>query len=305
MSAPNITIAGAGIIGLSLALELEQRGTAVTVFDSGPALAEASTAAAGMLAAHDPENPPQLQPLANLSLQLYPAFLARIAEISGTTVPFETTCTIQYTRARQLHLAENSLNPRTLATALLAAIRNTTIKLHEHTPAPKPTGIFIDSTGAWAISGLPVRPIKGQLLSVELPPTLTLPCVIRTPGIYIVPRLNRTAIIGSTHEDAGFDKSTNAKAIATLHQKAAAIVPQLAEARILSQWAGLRPATPDQLPLIGPHPTLPSHYLATGHFRNGILLAPATACVLADLILNPRSAIDLTPFAPARFSPHQ
>src|ERR1700760_4179128 len=95
MQHPDLCIAGAGIIGLSLALELHHRGYRVTVFDRGDPLAESSSAAAGMLAAHDPDNPSQLLPLATLSLSLYPNFLDRIHSLSGIRIPFQTQITLQ------------------------------------------------------------------------------------------------------------------------------------------------------------------------------------------------------------------
>src|SRR5580704_14230628 len=158
-SDPDICIAGAGIIGLSLALELHRRGAQVTVLDRAVPLAEASTAAAGMLAANDPHNPIKLQPLADLSLLLYPAFLDRLQTLSGIEVPFQTHTTIQsdigmpqrlrnaLSRAdldqllpgntlgkRHLYLLdEKSLDPRQLATALLAAVQATSIRLLTNT----------------------------------------------------------------------------------------------------------------------------------------------------------------------------
>jgi glycine oxidase len=95
MHHPDICIAGAGIIGLSLALELHRRGARVTVFDQGAPLSEASTAAAGMLAACDPDNPPRLRPLSDLSISLYPNYLARLQELAGIRVPFHTSTTLQ------------------------------------------------------------------------------------------------------------------------------------------------------------------------------------------------------------------
>src|SRR5215467_3550922 len=95
MDSPDICIAGAGIIGLTLALELNSRGTRVTVLDQGEPLSEASTAAAGMLAADDPENPPELSPLSHLSRAIYPQFLDRLFDLSGVTLPFQTTTTLQ------------------------------------------------------------------------------------------------------------------------------------------------------------------------------------------------------------------
>src|SRR5690349_11642788 len=106
MGRADICIAGAGIIGLSLALELQSRGARVTVIDRGAPLMEASSAAAGMLAAHDPENPAALLPLSELSLELYPKFLHRLFDLSGEVVPFHTSTTLQALPAGHKVLAE-------------------------------------------------------------------------------------------------------------------------------------------------------------------------------------------------------
>jgi glycine oxidase len=350
MQHPDICIAGAGVIGLSLALELHHRGLRVTVLDRATPLAEASTAAAGMLAAHDPENPPQLRSLAELSLSLYPAFLDRIHVLSGIRVPFHTHATLQAlpphisataniltadeltqllpalhpSHHRFVLLDEQSLDPRELAAALLAAVHATTIDLRPHTPilsaqshpnsieVHTATGVlhaaqFVDCTGAWAATtpAFGIAPKKGQMLAISLPPSLPLHLVVRTPEIYIVPRTaNSTqhrAIIGATIEDAGFDKTVNPADIAQLHTHAATLLPQLTSAPILESWAGLRPATPDGLPLLGSLPTRPSQYIATGHYRNGILLAPATAHLMAQTIMGKPTSVDLSAFSPARF----
>jgi glycine oxidase len=349
MQHTDICIAGAGIIGLSLALELHHRGLRVTVFDRATPLAEASTAAAGMLAAHDPDNPLQLRPLAELSLSLYPDFLDRLHTLSGIRVPFHTHATLQALPPhiaadniltanelanllpalhpgdhRFLLLDEHSLDPRELAAALLAAVHATTIDLRHHTPilsvqshlpsieVHTPTGVlhaaqFVDCTGAWAATtpAFGIAPKKGQMLAISLPPSLHLHLVVRTPAIYIVPRTGQStehrAIIGATIEDAGFDKTVNPVDIARLHALAAALLPQLAPAPILESWAGLRPASPDGLPLLGALPTRPNQYMATGHFRDGILLAPATAHLMAQTITGEPTSIDLSPFSPARF----
>jgi len=351
MHHPDICIAGAGIIGLSLALELNRRGMAVTVLDRSAPLTEASIAAAGMLAAHDPHNPLKLQPLADLSLLLYPAFLERLCTFSGIEVPFQTHTTIQrdIAKPRRLHnalsraqldrllpgntlgnrhfylLDEKSLDPRQLATALLAAVQATSIRLLPNTSflathssgatttvststGTINTAAFVDCTGAWAVSGnLPVRPVKGQMLAVAIPPSLPLRFTLRTESIYIVPRTQGPnagrAIIGATIEDAGFDKTLHSSDIAHLRSLAAALLPSLADAPQLEVWAGLRPATPDGLPLLGALPTQPNHFIATGHYRDGILLAPATAHVMAQLLSGESPSIDLTPFYPTRKMP--
>ncbi len=348
MPQPDICIAGAGIIGLSLALELHRRGLRVTVLERGAPLAEASTAAAGMLAAADPDNPPQLRPLANLSLALYPAYLERLHELTSLRVPFQTRTTLQalppgiaaediLTQADLHHLLpaltpgrhrfvlldEHSLDPRQLAAAVVAAIRSTSIDLQPNTSVlsvePRTdslavhtsTGVFhadhfVDCTGAWAATTSPryVTPKKGQLLAVALPPSLPLRLVVRTPEIYIVPRTTdpvlTTAVIGATVEDAAFDKTVHADDIAHLRSRAAELLPGLAAAPARESWAGLRPATYDGLPLLGALSNPPRHLLATGHYRNGILLAPATAHVMAQHITGEAPSIDLSPFSPNR-----
>jgi glycine oxidase len=128
--------------------------------------------------------------------------------------------------------------------------------------------------------------------------------VLRTPDIYIVPRTNDAAgvraIIGATVESAGFDKTVYPADIAQLRALAARLLPPIAEAPELETWAGLRPSTPDNLPLLGLLPEHRNQFLATGHFRSGILLAPATARVMAQVITGERPSVDLTPFSPLR-----
>jgi glycine oxidase len=287
---PDILVIGAGVIGLSLALELNDRGAHVTILERDTALQHASTAAAGMLAAHDPHNPSAILPLAEHSLTLYPAFLNRIAALSDD----------------KCRLTEHSLDPRQLATALLAAVRNTSIHLREHTEfkGQHHAGILVYTTGAWTPPWVTAR--KGQMLRVQLPPTLrNLREVHRSEHIYIVPRTTGpqagTALLGATVEDAGFDTSTNPLSLHTLRALAAELLPAFAEAaQQLEAWAGLRPATVDQLPIVS-RAAQDNTFFATGHFRNGILLAPATAQVVADLIEGKQPQIDLNAFSSQRF----
>ena len=145
------------------------------------------------------------------------------------------------------------------------------------------------------------------MVAVALPPSLPLHFVVRTPDIYIVPRTTGPtagrAIIGATIEDAGFDKSIHPDDIHHLRALAAALLPPIANTPQLEAWSGLRPATPDGLPLIGALPKDPNHLIATGHYRNGILLAPATALVMTQLLTNEAPSIDLTSFSPSRAIP--
>lgn len=304
---PDIIIAGAGVIGLSLALELHHRGARVTVFDPGTAMGQASTAAAGMLAAEDPHNRPALIPLSRLSLSLYPEFLHRIESLSGLCVPFQTYTTIQHLADGQsLRLAEHSLDPRQLAAALVHAVHATRIDLREHVAHVTQTygQPLIDCTGAWCHRNHLVRPRKGQMLRFQLPADLPLREAHRNDHAYILPRTlgpqAGTAILGATLEDVGFDIQTHTADLEALRSLATGMLPELAAAPQLEAWAGLRPGTPDDLPLIGA--LSPHEFLATGHFRNGILLAPATANALADLIEGKQPAISLAAFSPHRFA---
>ena len=348
LSQADIIIAGAGIIGLSLALELHGRGFRVLVLERNLATAEASSAAAGMLAVNDPDNPPALLPLSQRSAALYPGYLDRIAALSGHRVPFQTHTTLQQdspvgdalpTAELRHHLAgyaptglsfsalpEHSLDPRQLGPALLAAALRAGISLREHTPVlglqartqtvdiqtdaeTLTAPYFVDCTGAWSRpsckADVPaVFPIKGQMLAVAMPAATPLTVTVRTHDLYLVPRTigpnSGRVVIGATIEDAGFSKSLDPASLGDLHRRAAELFPPLAAAPVLEQWAGLRPATRDRLPLIGIHPSSPRHLFATAHFRNGILLAPATATVVADLIDGSAPSMSLDAFSPAR-----
>jgi glycine oxidase len=324
---PDILIAGAGIIGLALALELNARGAHVLVLERDTALSHASTAAAGMLAKDDPHNPPKLAQLSDLSIVLYPDFLRRVESLSGVAVPWQTNVAIQYLRDdSNIRLEEHSIDPRQLAPALLAAVRASSIDLREHVGdlelADTPEAIYVRDTagieysaaqmvhanGAWFRGQKVIRPRKGQMLRIQLPASFPLTEVHRAEHIYIVPRTTGpqagSALIGATVEDVGYDTTTHALDLVRLRTTAAEILPQLADessAPTLEAWAGLRPATVDDLPILGTLPFSPREFIATGHFRNGILLAPATAHAMADLIQGKRPTVDLTAFSPDRF----
>jgi glycine oxidase len=311
----SIVIVGAGIIGSSLALELRRRGAEVTLIDRGQALTQASSAAAGMLAADDPHNPHALHPLATFSASLYPDFLHRLAQLTGLTVPFQTHTTIQYTATNPpRQLDEHSLDPRQLAAALRAALPLAGVALHEHADPIKLESIttLIHTTGAWFHSALApaVAPRKGQMLRVQLPPSLCgLHEVHRSEDIYIVPRCfgpqAGSALIGATVEDAGFDTTLHPAALAALRKSASHLLPALADANAaptLEAWAGLRPATSDELPVLGRLPGEPNQLVATGHYRNGILLAPATAVLMADMVEGKPLPPWFTTFAPGRLA---
>jgi glycine oxidase len=162
--------------------------------------------------------------------------------------------------------------------------------------------IVFNCAGAWAgcigPQKFPVRPVKGQMVALVSGPKLQ--HVIRADEVYLVPRSDGRIVIGSTLEDAGFNKQTEVNTIQRLLHAARELVPALDNARVHEDWAGLRPGTPDSLPLLG-ETSIPGYFVASGHYRDGILLAPITAQVMTELILGKPSTHDLTPFSPARF----
>lgn len=164
----------------------------------------------------------------------------------------------------------------------------------------------VNCAGAWAGQippyDFPVRPVKGQMLCFAMPSRELLRHVVRSPEIYLIPRSDGRLLAGATVEEAGYDKHTVPETIQRLHHAGVALLPALENARLLEAWAGLRPGTPDSLPILGATPT-PGYYVATGHFRDGILLAPVTALVMARVIAGSDPEFDLSPFSMERFAP--
>ena len=337
----DVIIAGAGIIGVSLALELRERGHTVLVLDRAEPGGEASSAAAGMLAAADPETPPALRLMAFESARMFPEFVRRLETVGKMEVDFRRIGTIallpdapapaEYRSLSRDELQrlepslknagqfaffvqENSVDPNLLMQAALAAARNLGIEIRGHAAIRdiRPRGnavevvteadtftarCAVDCRGAW--SGAPVRPRKGQMLYVQ-PRTAVLQHVLRAPDVYLVPRSSGKVLVGATVEDVGYEKSVDPATIHSLLSAAAKYLPELASASIIQSWAGLRPGTPDDLPILGTTET-PGIFIASGHFRNGILLAPITAKIMANLVEGQPSPLDIRAFAPSRF----
>jgi glycine oxidase len=163
----------------------------------------------------------------------------------------------------------------------------------------------VDAAGAWAAFDgslpvpVPVVPVRGQIVEIRLGGR-PLQTVLSSEEVYLVPREDGTALIGSTLEHVGFRKEVTAGAIRQLLDAAARLCPEVTSARFVTAWAGLRPGTPDGWPLLG-ESGVEGLFLATGHFRNGILLAPATARHMADLMTG-RPAPELSPFSVDRFA---
>jgi glycine oxidase len=160
------------------------------------------------------------------------------------------------------------------------------------------------AAGAWVSAiaglprGLPVAPARGQILSFSGAPVSH---VVMGPRGYVVPRGSRS-LIGGTTERVGFDAQTTEEGARLLRQVARELVPAFADQAELSHWAGLRPMTPDLLPIVGADPEYQGLIYACGHSKNGVLLAPLTARVIADLIVRGSTPIDVAPYAPGRFA---
>jgi len=218
---------------------------------------------------------------------------------------------------------EDFVDPRTLLKAMLEAARHHDVHLASGTEVIglelEDTGVcgvrttrtgysapvVINCAGAWGSifpdTSVPVRPVKGQMISL-LPTQGTINHVVRAgePDIYMLPRHGGLIAVGATVEEAGFDKTVDPETAMRLQSAAASLIPSLADAKIHECWAGLRPGTPDDLPIIGAT-SIAGYFVATGHYRNGILLAPVTAKAISELVVNGYSPFDLTPFSPLRF----
>lgn len=169
-------------------------------------------------------------------------------------------------------------------------------------------GAVVIAAGAWSgrLIGLPrpipVEPVRGQMLSVAPPPeSPLLERVVHAPGCYLIPREDGHTVIGATSEHVGFQPGPTPAGIAGLARAAVTAVPAIADLRILETWAGYRPGTPDGLPVLGPDPAVEGLYYATGHYRNGILLAPITAEILAAALSGGEPPVPLDRFRPDRF----
>jgi len=210
-------------------------------------------------------------------------------------------------------------NPRLLK-ALIAALRNLGVALIEDTPVDNfvindqqlnavvsRDQVFTCSTatvacGAWShhvlqpwLPDLDIEPVRGQMIMFKARPGL-LNSMLMRHAQYLIPRRDGRIIMGSTVEYTGFDKSTTQDAFAQLQHNALQLVPALADFEIEQHWAGLRPGNVRHTPFICHHPTINGLFINTGHFRNGVVMAPASALLGVDQILRRSSRIDVTAF---------
>lgn len=216
-------------------------------------------------------------------------------------------------------LEEKSLDAWDLAEALPAAARRAGVKLREHCPVRRvrscsggieletrteaiSAGLFLNCTGAWSagLDAVPVGPRKGHLLTATLPGTRQMNCVLRTRKVYIVPRGGNRYTVGPTVESAGFDKEVNRERIQELFHKAVELWPPMREARIGEMWTGLRPGCEDKLPILDRVDLY--RWVATGHYKNGIMLAPGTARVMSRWMQREEPELELSAFRSSRFA---
>lgn len=302
----DVAIAGGGIIGLASALELRRRGATVSVFDSGEK-GQASWAAAGILGpqseAHEPS--PSLA-LGRASFALYPEFVHGLGDVgfrrNGTlhrafseAERASLQATVDWQRAQGLNVEEREgafffpdegqVDNRKLVAALRAACEASGVEFRNALAR-----VTVVCKGAW--SGAPVFPVKGEMLAVDATPPAQ---VVFGGGGYVVPRGGIT-LVGATGEPGVFDPSPTEKGRAHLLEVAR---KHGISGRVLDHWAGLRPGTPDGLPLFGREGSV---IVAAGHYRNGILLAPITAKIVSALFHGETPPLDLAPFSPKRYS---
>jgi glycine oxidase len=359
-------IAGGGVIGGAIALELARAGLRVAVFDRQQPGQEASWASAGILSPA-PESPGMVTmvPLGKASLALYPEFITQVEEISEKNTGFRPRGTLEALfshdtkaelstiialhhglglraeplrpeDARELEPAlseeveaavlrpdEASVDNRLLTAAILESARRSGAEIFSENGVKgiwhdgnRCAGLILQNEkveAGWtiiaagcfsaAIEGVapyaPVRPAKGQMVAFRAD-DLKMERVLWSDKIYLVPRSDGRIVAGATVEYAGFDKRTTAGGIEKILSGAIDLAPGLANACIEETWAGLRPDTPDHLPILGPT-DMDGLLIATGHFRSGILLTPITARLIREWITEQRVSVDWDRYGPMRF----
>jgi glycine oxidase len=360
----DVAVIGAGIVGLAAARALASAGRRVLVLDRGAPCAEASGAAAGMLApqieAHAGD---ALLPLGLAARDRYAALAAEcaraghdVALFTGgiTHVAFDTAreqalekqllaqralgLDVEWldaaalrrrhpgvgTAARGALLAprDGCVNNVALGTALFADARRlgVTFAVDEVCDVASRQGrvtavrgattshaadTIVLAAGAWActIAGfpraIPVEPVRGQMAAAPWPAGEPAAVLYGEAGYLL--RRGAEALIGSTMEHTGFAKGTTDAGIGHLRREAAALLPVLAGVPFTRTWSGLRPMTPDGLPIIGRDPDLEGLVYATGHGRNGILLGPLTGEIVRDLVVRGDTPWDISPYSITRF----
>ncbi len=367
VSHPDILLIGGGVIGLTTALKLADRGVSVTLLDRQATGREASWAGAGILPPGNLTNAttPESR-LRSYSHSLWNDLAADLYERTGIDNGYHVcgaleVCTSE-TRAQfaehvdgwneegvrvdrltrpdaERHVADLNTaileavflpdcaqirNPRHVQ-ALKAACLLRGVEIFEHAEGltlqatgERITAVRIHdrefqfdqiciTAGAWSTSilrtlglSIPVKPVRGQIAQLQLP-VQPFRCIVEHGRRYIVPRRDGLILVGSTEEDAGFVKQNTTEGVAELLAFATMLVPSLAQAEVVRTWAGLRPGSPDELPLLGAVPGFMNLFLGAGHFRSGLQMSPASGTILADVMLGRPPAISLDGLSVDRF----
>lgn len=366
MNCFDVVIAGGGLIGGSIALELALAGMKVGLYDSREPGREASWASAGMISPA-PESPAMIpfMPMSLGSVALYPELIRRVEDLTGKNVGYRkdgaldailtgdvqeelsTIIALQHgvglraealsaEQARELEPAlteeieaaifrpdEASLDNRIFTDAVLEAARIKGAQIFAGNGAAaiwkdggRSKGLILEQgrvEAKWTIIAAgcfsariegvapyaPVFPAKGQMVALRSE-SVSLRHVLWLDHTYLVPRNDGRIIAGSTIERTGFDRDVTAGGIQKILSGAMLLVPALEKARIEETWAGLRPDSPDHLPIIGPT-DVDGLLMATGHFRSGILLAPITARLIGEWVTKQKVSLDWERFSPMRF----
>lgn len=299
-------IVGGGIIGLTTALELSCEGLRVCVLERDELGRQCSWAGGGMLTSLPPDLPtPELQPLLQQSLHLFPDFCASLKQETGIDPEYWVCGARLMTRdaVQEWPAIAQVRNPRLLK-ALRRRLEQRGVQLLEQTETlgwlvenDRLLGVrtargniacsqAVLAAGAWSGQLAPVliNPAKGQMLLLQGHPGL-LNHILIGEHAYLIPRRDGRILLGSTIEDAGYDTTPTAEARALLFEQGLRLWPQMAGLSIEDQWAGLRPRGVGNAPIIQAARHIEGLFYNTGHFRLGITLAPASARQLAKLML--------------------
>jgi glycine oxidase len=362
----DVVVAGGGLIGGSIALELARAGLRVGLFDRQEPGQEASWAGAGILSpAPESAAMVSLVPLGKASMAIYPEFVGMVEEISGQSAGYRPKGTLQalFSRdareelstvialhhglglkaeplraedARELEPClseeleaavlrpdEASVDNRAMTQAVLEAAGRSGVEffpgrgaeaiwregarcLGLHLKNEKIEALWtVIAAGCFSagIEGVaayaPVRPAKGQMIALRAD-DLRIERVLWSENIYLVPRNDGRILAGATVEYTGFEKGLTAGGLQKIFSGAIELSPGLAAARVEETWAGLRPDSPDHLPILGPT-DIDGLLIATGHFRGGILLTPITARLVCEWVTQQRVSVDWDRFSPLRF----
>ncbi len=284
---PDVLVVGAGIIGLSVARYLQSHGFDVVVVDQGKAASEASWAGAGMLAPYGEALPNQYwSSLAHQSLNQYPSWVAQLSALSGESIDFQICGSERIEQGAVTSFPDEAVvDPRDVCRALQYGL-DIREGVHITAVSDSDARAVVVAAGAWSggIAGLPATvPVKGWLIAYDMPPGSLGP-IRRSGHTYLLQRTGGLTIAGSTEEYVGFDRSFDPEAVADLERRASALWPELAGKRPVDVWCGFRPGTPTGIPEVGRLPGT-RIWLAYGHYRNGILLAPVTAELIGQSII--------------------